>query len=112
MSDASCQGIDMGKMTIKPLGKTVFVKIDEAEDRKSAGGLILTVDHDRMHMDTGVVESLGPLAFINQEGITVKPGDRIVFNRYAGREIKDDVGEVTHRIISDTEIWGQIEERK
>ena len=40
----------------------------------------------------------------------IKVGDKVVFNRYSGKEIKDTAGNVVSRIMADTEIWGRIKE--
>ena len=62
--------------------------------RKSAGGILLpdTFRQDREYLNTvGRVLSLGELAFIDEDiyrkGPWVKPGDYIVYSKFAGQKI-------------------------
>lgn len=94
-------------MKIEPLGVTVFIELDKVEEKK-VGMLIIPTETDSMHMDTGVITAIGPLAFEDQPEKDLKPGDRVVFNRYSGKEIKDERGHTVSRIMADSEIWGRI----
>jgi chaperonin GroES len=62
--------------------------------RKSAGGILLpdTFRQDREHLNTvGRVLSLGELAFMDEDiykkGPWVKPGDYVVYAKFAGQKI-------------------------
>lgn len=103
-------------LKIEPLNATVFIKLNrESNEKKSAGGIIVQVDNDEIHMDTGIIESLGPLAFIDDahSKANVKVGDEVTFDRYSGKEIRDPVdGSITHRIMPDTAIWGRVKRDK
>ena len=67
-------------MKVKPLADRVLVK-QVAAETKTAGGLIIP--------DTAaVVEAVGPGT--EKEKITVKPGEKILYDKYAGTGIKID----------------------
>lgn len=98
-------------MNIEPLNATVFITLDKGEEKVSEGGIFIPTDTDTLHMDTGIITALGPLAFADSahEALNVKVGDRVTFDRYSGKEIRDGVtGEITHRIMPDIAIWGRV----
>ena len=69
-------------MTVKPLGDRVLVsrKVNEA---KSAGGIIIPETAQEKTTE-GVVVAVGT----DEDVIKVKSGDKILFDKYAGTEIK------------------------
>ena len=73
-------------MTIKPLADRVLVK-QAAAETKTAGGLIIpeTAQEKTQHAE---VVAVGPGT--EKEKITVKPGDKILYDKYAGTSIKMD----------------------
>ena len=73
-------------MKIKPLADRVLVKQVEAE-KKTAGGLYIP-DTAQEKTQQAVVEAVGPGT--EKEKITVKPGDKILYDKYAGTAIKID----------------------
>ena len=78
-------------MNLKPLGDRVLVKADEAEE-KTAGGLILTTDSKEKPV-TGKVVAVGN-GSTDTNGkkieIPVKVGDKILYGKYGGTEVKVD----------------------
>ena len=68
-------------MTIKPLGDRVLVKIEEA-DQKTAGGIYIP-DTAQEKTQNGVVLAVG-----DDEEITVKVDDKIIYDKYAGTSVK------------------------
>jgi len=83
-------------MKLKPLGDRVVVKPLEEEER-TKGGIVLP-DTAKEKPQHGEVVAVGPGEW-DDEGkrrITpdVKPGDRVLFAKYAGTEVKTDEGEV------------------
>ena len=70
-------------MKIKPLGDRVLVKLDEAE-AKTAGGIIIP-DTAQEKTQQGVVLAVG-----DDESITVKVKDTVIYDKYAGTTIKVD----------------------
>lgn len=78
-------------MKIKPLHDRVLVKrIDELT--KTSGGIIIP-DTAKEKPSEGVVEAVGA-GRITPDGklatMTVKEGDRVLFGKYAGTEVKLD----------------------
>ena len=73
-------------MKIKPLADRVLVKNDKAET-KTAGGLIIP-EAAQEKTQTATVVEIGPGT--EEEKITVKKGDRIMYDKYAGTQLKLD----------------------
>ena len=69
---------------IKPLGARVLIKKVEAEE-KSQGGIILTSSAKEKPQIAEVV-AVGPGT--KDEPMEVKAGDKVVFSKYAGTDIK------------------------
>ena len=78
-------------MKIKPLHDRVLVK-RVYEKTKTAGGIIIP-DSAKEKPSEGIVEATGA-GRITPDGkvaaMTVKAGDRVLFGKYAGTEIKVD----------------------
>ena len=91
-------------MKIKPLADRVLVKNDKAET-KTASGLIIP-EAAQEKTQTAVVVEVGPGTDENK--ITVKKGDRIMYDKYAGTQVKID-GE-DHLILRMSDIIAVIEQ--
>ena len=76
-------------MKVKPLADRVLVK-QVAAETKTAGGLIIpdTAQEKIFFLKQAVVEAVGPGT--EKEKITVKPGEKILYDKYAGTGIKID----------------------
>ncbi len=90
-------------MKIKPLADRILVKNDKAETR-TAGGLIIP-EAAQEKTQTATVIAVGPGT--DDEKITVKVGERIMYDKYAGTQIKID-GE-DHLILKMSDIIAVIE---
>ena len=95
-------------MAIRPLSDRVLVlRIEEEE--KTSGGIIIP-DTAKEKPQEGKVVAVGP-GKMDEEGkllpMAVKKGDRILFGKYAGNEIKIDG--VEHLIMREDDILGIIE---
>lgn len=92
-------------MNITPLHDRILVK-RTGEDEKSAGGIIIP-DTAKEKTYRGEVISCGKGKLL-EDGKTrpmaVKPGDKVLFEKYAGTEIK--IGGNEHLIIREDEILG------
>ena len=76
-------------MKLVPLGDKVIIRRLEAEER-TAGGILLP-DSAREKPQQGRVLSVGDGALLSngsRSPLTVQEGDRVVFNSYAGNEMK------------------------
>lgn len=76
---------------IKPLGSRVLIKKLEAEE-KSQGGIILTSSAKEKPQVAEVV-AVGPGT--KDETMELKAGDKVIFAKYAGTDIKYDGEEYT-----------------
>ena len=92
-------------MKIKPLNDRVIVARVE-EEQKTAGGIIIP-DTAKEKPQEGVVVAVGP-GKRDDDGkrvpLEVKEGDRILFSKYAGTEIKVDGEE--HIFMREDDILG------
>jgi len=95
-------------MKIKPLSDRVLV-VREAEEQKSAGGIIIP-DTAKEKPQRGKVVAVGP-GKMDEGGqripLEVKKGDRVLFGKYAGTEIKLDG--VEHVFMKEDDILTIIE---
>ncbi len=73
-------------MKIKPLADRILVKNDKAET-KTASGLIIP-EAAQEKTQTATVMEVGPGT--EEEKITVKKGDKIMYDKYAGTQLKID----------------------
>ena len=95
-------------MKFRPLHDRVVVKRIEAEE-KTAGGIIIP-DTAKEKPQEGEVIAAGP-GTRGEDGkvhpLDVKAGDRILFSKYGGTEVKIDGEE--HLIMREEDILGVIE---
>jgi chaperonin GroES len=94
-------------MQVRPLYDRILVQRSEGETR-SKGGLILP-DTAKEKPSEGVVLAIGH-GRLGKEGellpLAIKTGDRVVFGRYAGIEIKVD-GE-DRLVLREEDIYGVV----
>ena len=82
-------------MALHPLGDRLIVKALEAEE-KTKGGIVLP-DNAKERPQEGKVIAVGKGKLLEDgtiKPLEVKAGDRILFGKYAGTEIKVDDSEV------------------
>jgi len=95
-------------MKTKPLSDRVLV-VGIEEKEKTTGGIIIP-DTAKEKPQEGKVVAVGPGKW-DENGkripLEVKKGDRILFGKYAGNEIK--INGVEHLIIREDDILGIIE---
>jgi chaperonin GroES len=96
-------------MKLRPLHDRVLVKRLE-EEEKTKGGIIIP-DTAKEKPIRGEVKAVGP-GKLTDEGkrmeMSVSTGDRVMFNKYAGTEIKIDGEE--HLVMREDDIVAIIEE--
>jgi len=92
-------------MKIKPLRDRILV-IRVEEEKKTKGGILIP-DTAKEKPQEGKVIAVGP-GKVNEKGeripLDVKKGDRVLFGKYAGNEIKIDG--VEHLIMGEDDILG------
>lgn len=95
-------------MKVKPLNDRVLV-LRTGEEEKTSGGIIIP-DTAKEKPQEGKVVAVGP-GKVNDEGkkiaLDVKAGDKILFGKYSGTEIKIDG--VEHLIMREDDILAIIE---
>ena len=98
-------------MKFRPLHDRVIVRRIE-EDEKTSGGIIIPDTAKEKPME-GEVLAVGP-GERNEKGqitpLDVKAGDRILFGKFSGTEVKMDGDELL--IMKESDIMGVLEERK
>ena len=75
--------------TLKPLNDRIVVKASPAEE-KTAGGIILP-DNAKEKPQDAIVISVGPGKTMENGTVVVpdvKPGDKVIYAKYGGTEIK------------------------
>ncbi len=83
-------------MTIKPLQDRVLIKVVEAET-KTASGLYIP-DTAQEKTQTGTVVAIGD----DKEMISVKVGDKVMYDKYAGTTVSID--DKDHLIVKSSDI--------
>lgn len=75
-------------MSIKPLGDRVVIKRLEAEE-KTKSGIVLTASAQEQPQMAEVL-AVGPGGVVDGKEVKmeVKKGDKVIFSKYAGTEIK------------------------
>ncbi|MFD1472481.1 co-chaperone GroES [Companilactobacillus mishanensis] len=93
---------------LKPLGDRIVVTVDK-EEEKTVGGIVLA-NNAKEKPQTAEVLAVGPGA-VSPEGktiaMTVKAGDKVLFDKYAGSEVKYD--EKDYLILHEKDIMAIVE---
>lgn len=95
------------KIAFKPAGDRVLVKPQEAEDEKTASGIIIPDTAQKEKPERGVVVAVGPgkLGDDNEViPVSVKVGDKVMFSKYGYDELTID--ETEYYVIVETNILG------
>ena len=93
--------------SVRPLGDRILVKRVESET-KTKGGIIIP-DTAKEKPQEALVVAVGPGA-VRTDGsrreLLVKAGDRILFGKYSGTEVKIDGQD--HLILNESDVLGVI----
>ncbi len=94
-------------MTVKPLFDRVVIKNVEAEET-TKGGLILT-SAAKEKPQMAEVLAVGPGGMVDGKEIAmaVKPGQKVIYSKYAGTEVKIDGDELI--IVRQSDILAVVE---
>ena len=76
----------MNKLNIQPLSDRVVVKASNAETKTSSG--IIIPDTAQQKPQEGIIVAVGKGK--KDEPMTVKNGDKVLYGKYSGTEIKFD----------------------
>ena len=91
---------------IRPLGDRVVVKL--VKEEKTAGGLVLP-DTAQEKPQTGEILAVGPGRLLdngNRQAVDVQVGDKVLFAKYSGTEVKLD-GE-SYLLLQEKDILGVV----
>lgn len=95
--------ITLGLSTVSPLGDRVFIKISASEE-KTTGGILLP-DTAKEKPQVGEIVAVGP-GKRNDDGShqipDIKVGDRVLYSKYAGTDIK--LGTEEYVLLSEKDI--------
>ncbi len=78
-------------MNLKPLGERVILEIVEKEDKTSSG--IVIPDSAKEMSQEGKVVAVGPGKVLDdgtKVAVDVKVGDRVIYSKFSGSEVKVD----------------------
>ncbi|MGH8000178.1 MAG: co-chaperone GroES [Brasilonema sp.] len=95
--------VSLSVSTVKPLGDRVFVKVSAAEE-KTAGGLYLP-DNAKEKPQVGEVVAVGEGKLKDdgaRQALDVKVGDKVLYSKYAGTDIK--LGTDEYVLLSEKDI--------
>ena len=102
-------------MTIefKPLSDNVLIDYEDKQEEKTKGGIILT-DFAKERPQQGIVVAVGEGKKSNTTGeripMTVKVGDKVKFQAFAGKDVKVEGKE--YFLMPETDIQGIIEDEQ
>ena len=95
--------VSLSVSTVKPLADRVFVKVSASEE-KTAGGILLP-DTAKEKPQIGEIVATGP-GKRNDDGsrqeLEVKIGDKVLYSKYAGTDIK--LGSEEYVLLSEKDI--------
>ncbi len=94
-------------MSIKPLADHVLIKNEEAETT-TASGIVLPGSAAEKPVIAEVV-AVGPGGIVDGKEVVmqVKKGDRVIYSKYAGREVK--LGDEEYTIVRQNDILAVVE---
>jgi chaperonin GroES len=94
-------------MKVKPLADRVLVKVEEGETKTSGGIIIPQTAQEKTQ--TGIVVAVGPGKETEKgkEPISVSVGQKVMYDKYAGTQVKID--SVEHLIVKMADIIAVIE---
>ena len=94
-------------MTVKPLGDRVVIKNCEAEETTKSGIILTSAAKEKPQM--AMVLAVGPGGNVDGKEITmhVQAGQKVIYSKYAGTEVKVDGEELI--IVRQSDILAIVE---
>ena len=94
-------------MNVKPLGDRVVIKNVEMEETTKSG--ILLTGAAKEKPEVAEVIAVGPGGMVDGKEVVmnVKPGDKVIYSKYAGTEVKIDGQEII--IVRQSDILATVE---
>jgi len=100
--------VSLSVSTVKPLGDRIFIKVSASEE-KTAGGILLP-DTAQEKPQVGEVVQVGTGKRSDKgvlQPVDVKVGDRILYSKYAGTELK--IGGEEYMLLREQDILAIVE---
>ena len=95
-------------MKLKPLADRVVVKQIKAEEKTKGGILLTTAAQEKPEVYEVLVVGPGGLVDGNEVKMEVKAGDKVIYSKYTGTEVKVDDNE-KYIIVKQSDILAIIE---
>lgn len=95
-------------MKLVPLGDKVVIKQLEAEEKTKAGLILTTQSQEKPQVATVIAVGPGGLVGDVEVKMVLKEGDKVVYSKYAGTEIKFE-GE-SYIVIRQNDILAVVED--
>ena len=94
-------------MTVKPLGDRVVIKNVEAEETTASGLILSSGSKEKPQM--AIVVAVGPGGMVDGKEVAmqVKEGQKVIYSKYAGTEVKIDGEELL--IVRQSDILAVVE---
>ncbi|MDO4838391.1 MAG: co-chaperone GroES [Clostridia bacterium] len=94
-------------MAVKPLGDRVVIKNCEAEETTKSGLILTSAAKEKPQM--AEVLAVGPGGMVDGKEVTmqVKVGQKVIYSKYAGTEVKVDGEEII--IVRQSDILAVVE---
>ena len=89
-------------MTIKPLLDRVVLKLEEAEQTTKSGIVLSTAAQEKPQFANIVAVGPGGVVDGKEVKMYVKEGDKVIFTKYAGTEVK--LGDEEYTIVNQSDI--------
>ncbi|MFN4245974.1 MAG: co-chaperone GroES [Brevinematia bacterium] len=88
-------------MKVKPLGDRLLVKVLQVEEKTKGGIYIPQTAQEKTQQ--GIVEQIG-----DSDAIKVKVGQKVIYDKYAGTQIKID--DVEYLILKNDDVLAVVED--
>ena len=75
-------------MALKPVADRVIVKYFETEDKTASGIVLPDISKEKTQQAEVIAVGSGKIVDGKEVPVQVKPGDRVIYGKYTGTEIK------------------------
>jgi len=94
-------------MNVKPLGDRVVIKNVETEETTRSGIVLTSASKEKPQMAEVIAVGPGGLVDGKEIVMNVKPGQKVIYSKYAGTEVKLDGQEII--IVRQSDILATVE---
>jgi chaperonin GroES len=95
-------------MNLKPLADRVVIKRVEAEEKTKSGIILTSAAQEKPEVYEVIVVGPGGMVDGKEVKMEVKAGDRVIYSKYSGTEVKVDADE-KYVIVRQSDILAIIE---